>query len=452
LATLRNVGESQAKTKFLICETRVRGYSSHCLESQSLDKTISTGRTIDDGKSRIGSLDAIRAWAFLCLVPVVVQSYALVTTSGNVSLSSPLSGADGVIWILLQIFCADIGFILLVVAFGAGLKLHTQRQNVRPQKGRAQQRRRMKAFIAVGILLFALLGADPTFIALGLIGILSHRFIKWHNRKQLVLGTACIVVTAFMFAALAEILSLRAPDLMMEYGLSEMRLPIRIKPEFLALAQSGWTEQFLARLQPNILAVNGAVAGQMTLIGLGLALLGAAAMDRGLLTGGLPASRYVMMIAVGLGLGVPLSLVGILTAVSQAWEPPFLMGFGGLLKGIGSLLLTAAFASFVILVFKRGWFRRGRRMLERLGRSTLTWSILGLFFLAFYHHGYGLGHAGSGDRIAMIQFVALIWILIGVTSYFWFKYFHYGPFEWALRYWANETRPPLARLDKIFAP
>jgi len=397
-------------------------------------------------------LDAIRALALLCLVPVVVQSFALVEMNDDISLSSPLSGVDGVIWILLQIFCADIGFILLLVAFGAGLKLHHQKNSVRPQKGSMEQRRRMKTLIVIGVLVFVVVGADPTFLALGLIGILSQTLVKRPYRQQLVIGAASIAVTAVSFAAIAEVLALRAPDIMLEYGLSEMRLPIATAPELLSLAQSSWTDQVLARLEPDLVLANLVVTGQMTFIGLGLSLAGAAGLDRGFLTGRLPASRYVMMITIGFGLGVPLSLVGILTAVSQSWEPPFLMGIGGLVKGLGSLLIGAAFASFAILIFKRRWFVRGRRMLAHLGRSTLTWSILGLFALAFYHHGYGLGHAGESNRIGLIQFVGIIWISMGLLSYFWFKYFHYGPFEWVLRYWTNETRPPLARLDKIFAP
>ena len=416
-----------------------------------MSKAISAGQNIEDGKSRIGGVDAIRAVALLCLVPVVVQSYALVRVSDAVSSSSPLAGTDGVIWILLQIFCADIGFILLAIAFGAGLKLHALQQSMRPQRGKTQQQRRLRALVGIGLALLILLGAAPTIVALGLVGLLTLPLVEWNRRRQLIWGTACIAGTALVFATMAEILSIQAPDAMIEYGLSEMRLPVTIAPKFLALAQAGWMEQFLSRANPNMLLVTAIFAAEMTLMGLGLALLGAAAIDHGFLTGSLPASRYAMIIAVGFGLGVPLSIVGILVAVSQAWEPPFLLGVGGLLKTLGALLLSAAYASFIILIFKRRWFVRGRRLLGRLGQSTFSWSILGLFFLAFYHHGYGLGHAGSGDRIAMMQFVTLIWIMMGISSYFWLKYFHYGPFEWAWRYWAKETRPPFARLDKIFA-
>ena len=394
----------------------------------------------------------MRALALLCFVPVIVQSYALVAAHDSARMNSPLAGADGVIWILLQIFCTDIGFMLFALVFGAGLKLHKQNRSLRRDKADHQQRRRLTALVALGLVFIFVLGADQTLLALGLTGLLTLRLIGWTPQKQIILGCVLIAGSAFAFATFAEILSARAPELMMEYGLGDLRSPIMTKPDVLALAQSGWGQHFLSRLQPGVLLVTGLVTTQLVLQGIGLALLGAAATERGMLTGNLAASRYVMAIAVGVGIGIPLSLLGILTAVSQAWEPPFLMGFGGLLKGAGSLLLTAASASFIALMFKRQWFRRGQHLLSRLGRSTLTWSILGLCFLAFYYHGYGLSQAGIGDRIAMMQFVVLIWILISTVSYFWLRYFHYGPCEWALRYWTYETRPPLARLDKIFAP
>ena len=413
---------------------------------------ISKSQNIKHGEARIAGLDAIRAVAFLFLVPLVVQSYALVAAMDESRFSSPLFGADGVIWILLQIFCADVGFILLSVAFGASLKLHGLRQNLRQRKTADQQRRRLLALLALGLVLMFGLGADSTLVALGVIGLLAFAAMAWDSRKQLNIGLACIVVSALVFAATAELLAARMPEAMIEYGFGDMRLPVITDPESLRRAQSGWVDQLLARLRPASLLMNSIVALQLALQGLGLALIGAALAARGIFSGNLAASRHVMIMLVGLGGGVPLSLVGILMAVSQAWEPPFLMGFGGLIKGAGSLLLGAAAAAFVLLMFKRRWLHRTRRVLTRLGRSTLTWSVLGLLFLSFYYYGYGLGHAGTGDRVTMMRFVIPIWILICGLSYFWLKYFHYGPMEWVLRYWVNGTRPPLARLDKLFAP
>ena len=66
--------------------------------------------------------------------------------------------------------------------------------------------------------------------------------------------------------------------------------------------------------------------------------------------------------------------------------------------------------------------------------NYVTQSILmGLFF-----YGIGFGMFGKLQRFEIYYVVGITWIIQIIWSHLWFRYFQFGPFEWAWRqltYW-----------------
>jgi uncharacterized protein len=165
----------------------------------------------------------------------------------------------------------------------------------------------------------------------------------------------------------------------------------------------------------------------------GLMLLGMALHKWGILTAQRPARIYIRLAIIGCVVGFPLILDGVRRNFAAEWAFEFSLFIGFQFNYWGSLFVSMAYLSAVMLVVQSGILARARRTLAAVGRTALT-NYLGQSLVAtFIFYGHGLGLFGSVSRVQQVLIVVGIWAVQCVASVLWLRHFRYGPAEWLWR-------------------
>jgi uncharacterized protein len=145
----------------------------------------------------------------------------------------------------------------------------------------------------------------------------------------------------------------------------------------------------------------------------------------------------------GLSVGIGLSLVGALIAVSHVPGDRYDgWGIAGGLHMLANLPACLGYIGLVVLMLHSAGPASRIRVLAPLGRMALTNYLMQSVICGLYFYGYGLGHWGTG-RAQQLVFVALVFGLQLVFSHWWLARFRYGPMEWLWRGFTYRQVPPL---------
>lgn len=175
---------------------------------------------------------------------------------------------------------------------------------------------------------------------------------------------------------------------------------------------------------------------------LALMFLGMALFKWGFFSGFLPDRIYVWLLIIGYCIGYPLVFYSwdiLMTApnIVEFFEAnPF--NIRVLIQPLQRMLLGVGHVSLLILLLRRGFFKRLTNMLGAVGKMAFSNYIMHTAICSFIFFGYGLGYFGRLKYHELYYIVIAIWILQLVISPIWFKYFRFGPLEWAWRsltYW-----------------
>ena len=214
-------------------------------------------------------------------------------------------------------------------------------------------------------------------------------------------------------------------------------------PEFidaeLASYRGGWLEQMSKRVpmafffQTFLLTLGGIglKAGAMMLTGMGLYKLGVLSAARSVKT-------YLVMAAVGLGVGLPIVEFGVRQNFAHGWDVRYSFFFGTQYNFWASALVAIGYVGLVMLVVKLGAMRPVTRALAAVGRMALTNYLMQTVICTTIFYGHGFGQFGRFDRVEQIGVVAAVCAAQLIWSPVWLRYFRSGPFEWlwrSLSYW-----------------
>jgi len=206
----------------------------------------------------------------------------------------------------------------------------------------------------------------------------------------------------------------------------------------------GYWSRFRRELSGNVFRHSTAVytiyiqaSGSMMLLGLGLMKLGVFSASRS-------ARFYVVLVAVGYGIGLSLRAYGAYDNLAHNfdWTHRFETGaylvFNPATWQFSRLLVAVGHVGALMLIYKSGWLSWLMSSLAAVGRMALTSYIMQSIILNLLFHGYALGLYGLLERYQTLYVVITVWILQLVASPIWLKYFRFGPLEWlwrSLTYW-----------------
>jgi uncharacterized protein len=170
----------------------------------------------------------------------------------------------------------------------------------------------------------------------------------------------------------------------------------------------------------------------------GLMLMGMALYKWGVLTAQRSRKFYLAMTGIGLGVGWPVVIIGIVQNFAEGWSLEYAMFLGSQYNYWGSLLAALGYIGLVMLVSKSVTSEKRNSPLAAVGRMALTNYLVQTLICTLLFYGHGLGLFGQVERVTQLLIVIGIWALQLIVSPVWLRHFRFGPVEWlwrSLTYW-----------------
>ena len=141
---------------------------------------------------------------------------------------------------------------------------------------------------------------------------------------------------------------------------------------------------------------------------------------------------------------MPLIAFGIQQNFAADWDVSRFF-LGSLYNYFGSLPVSLAYASAIMLMCRRGTWVFLQRSFAAVGRMALTNYFAQTIICTTIFYGHGLGYFGEVDRVGQIIIVLGVWLFQIPFSLWWLESFRFGPFEWLWRSLSYLTFQPMRR-------
>ncbi len=376
-------------------------------------------QTADSGpvreSARITSLDLIRGVAVLGILLMNAVHFKF----GDAPYFNLIAGGsetwlDWVVGIFGEVFIDQKFMGLFALLFGAGMILFIDRASGRGRRAVVLNLWRNVLLLLIGVLHMLLWDGDVLrAYAISAVFLIALR--KLPNWALISVGVALFTLSAAL-ALLAQYMADTTST-----SLSGLWTPGEISDEEL---------------------IGLPVLSGYFLRALGMILIGAGLYRMGFMNGDLPARTYRLTAMVGLAVGLPLAVAGvIITAVSDySREVAFI---GQIPNTIGTIPASLGYMSLIILWNSRtdNWLKHRLRAVGRMALTNyLAQTVLGVLVLTTL-----LGDVDHVNRSAVLVFVFAVWALQVWWSQAWLSRFLFGPAEWLWRVATYRSGQPLRR-------
>lgn len=210
----------------------------------------------------------------------------------------------------------------------------------------------------------------------------------------------------------------------------------------IALYQGDYWSQLIYRFeggaQPNITNDGKELHGLGQLIdffcrSIGMMCLGMAAFKTGIISGHKAASFYVNLTVWGLGIGIPLSVMGLYLFYQYEFEAIYVLFIGRIPNQLATLFIAFGYVGLITLWCQTQKFAYLRFCLAAIGKMALTNYIAQTLICSYLFYGFGLGLYGQMNRLELFVIMVAIWCFQICASVVWLRFFVYGPIEWLWR-------------------
>jgi uncharacterized protein len=396
---------------------------------------------------RIISVDVLRGFALLGILMVNIQSFGFVDAKYmNPMATGEITGANYWTWWFTYVFFDSKFMTLFSALFGAGIVLMWERAKQTSRRPIRLHYRRMFWLMLFGLAHAYLLWYGDILFLYSLCGMIVYWASGLRPRYLIPLG--------FTLLAVAFGLSLMSGWSMPywdEAQIAEFKQMWSPSSEEVAnqtkAYRGGWLEQLPYRSENAFMMQTFLVAfwgfwraGGLMLVGMGLYKLG--------FFGAQWSSRsYAVSGVIAAVIGFTLILTGVNKLNAENWSVEYGFFFGQQFNYWGSLGLSFAYASAVMLVCKFNLFIWLQRSLAAVGQMALTNYLMHTMICTTIFYGHGLALFGQLSRMQLDLIVIAIWALQLWLSPVWLKRFRFGPFEWfwrSLTYWKSQSMARVA--------
>jgi uncharacterized protein len=393
-------------------------------------------------KERIVSIDVLRGFALLGILPMNIQYFSMVSAAYfNPTAYGDLHGANFLVWLLSHLLADEKFMTIFSMLFGAGILLMTSRIEKQGKPSAALHYRRMGWLVVFGMAHSYLLWSGDILFSYGLCGMVVYLFRKMRPRTLLALGLLTVAVGSASLIAYGIATSHWPPDQIQAATEQVWKPTPPMIANELAAYRGSWLQQMNYRVPDSIqmetvyfLAFTFWRASGLMLIGMALFKLGVFAARRS-------ASVYWSFIAVGSLIGVPTILYGTYRDFAHGWDFHYSFFYGAQFNYWASLLVSLGWIGAVMLACRSASLLHATRRLAAVGRMAFTNYIMHTVICTTVFYGHGFGLYGKIDRVGQFAIVFVIWILQLIISPIWLRYFLFGPLEWlwrSLTYWQLE--------------
>ncbi|MPY87829.1 MAG: DUF418 domain-containing protein [Luteitalea sp.] len=391
-------------------------------------------------------LDALRGFALLGILMMNIRIFSMPFAAYfNPTAYGSLDGANYWVWFLSHVFFDQKFMTIFSMLFGAGIVLMTGRAEARGDRPAVRHYRRMFWLLVFGLIHAYGLWYGDILVLYALCGLWVFLLRSRSPRTLLIVGALVLVVGSLLSIGGYFGIQQLPPGEVAEIE----RHMVRPVPEDLAREianyRSGWWGQMPDRVTRSLeFQLQVSVLWGLWRAG-GLMLIGMALFKQGVFTGRASQRLYVVFVAGGALIGLPLILWGMRTTQLRGWDSLEAFFIEGQWNYWGSLFLSLGYVGLVMLVATRGIFNRLIARLAAVGRMALTNYLLHTIICTTVFYGHGLGYFGSFSRTDQALLVIGVWVLQLVVSPIWLRHFAFGPFEWVWRALTYGHAPPFRR-------
>lgn len=376
--------------------------------------------SVISASARIDVLDMVRGLAILGIFILNIGGFALPSAAYLNPLYTPAASAtDIATWAVLSVLVQGKFLGMFALLFGATLMMlscYSQPWNMA----------RLLILGVIGLLHTALLWSGDILLMYSLTGVAACWII--HNvssRWWLKLVPVLILTGLFLlFFLLSEDGELK----LLYWQPSQEMLDYEV-----LIANTGGIAGMLDRIS----TISGMLMMMVVQYGwqlLAMMLLGATLMKNGWLKGAFPLSHYRRLAAWLLLPSLLLQAVVMWLEYLNGWS---IFWMGTISYPLADLLQPVQTTGLIALFYGlRPQLKPVAACLQRVGRTALSsyllQSVCGVILFEY------LGYFCQFDRLTLLAFVPLMWLINILFSTLWLRYFSQGPVEWLWRQAANK--------------
>jgi uncharacterized protein len=397
-------------------------------------------------KERIVSIDVLRGFALLGILPMNIQYFSMISAAyWNPTAYGDLRGANFWVWLLSHVFADEKFMTIFSMLFGAGILLMTSRVEAAGKPSAALHYRRMGWLILFGLAHAYLLWSGDILVAYGMCGLLVYLCRRFRPRTLLVMGVLAIAVASTSMTAYG-LWSQHWSPAQVQAAREQLWMPTpAIAAKEIAAYRGSWTAQMSFRV-PDSLQMETIFFVAFTFWRVtGLMLVGMALFKLGVFSARRPSSFYWTLIAVGLLIGIPVTLYGTYRDFAAGWDFRYSFFYGMQFNYWASLLVSLSWVGTIMLASKAAVLIPLTRRLAAVGRMAFTNYIMHTAVCTTLFYGHGFGLIGKVSRVGQFAIVLVIWAVQLVASPIWLCYFLFGPLEWLWRSLTYLQWEPLRR-------
>jgi uncharacterized protein len=379
---------------------------------------------------RIASIDMLRGFAVLGILLMNIQAFAMAGQLRWYPTSlGPLTGANLTIWLFSRLFADEKFIAILSMLFGAGILMTTAHVEDAGKPSTVLHYRRMGWLILFGLAHAYLVFSADILVSYALCGMLVYPLRKLRPRTLLILGVCLYLLSCVLFVAAA----FYGPLQTFNGWVTDQFHPIYNADRETALYRGNWIGQMQVRI-PDALIVQTVDFVTIYLWRIsGLMLAGMALMKWHVFEGRLLPHQYLNMMRKAWVIGLPLTVVSLLTILVPDWSYIWLNYAGFTINTFAAPIVSFGWIGVVMLLSSKESFQPFTLRLAAVGRMALTNYLMQSIICMFVFYGNGLGLFGRIDRTGQLAIVLAIWIVQRSLSPVWLQYFHFGPAEWLWR-------------------
>lgn len=174
--------------------------------------------------------------------------------------------------------------------------------------------------------------------------------------------------------------------------------------------------------------------------------MGMAFFKMGILTGEAPAKVYWWMLVIGLGLGLLISYLQMQQEVAYQYNRfEFTKHVSFSFYQFHRVFRSLGLFALLMLLYKSGVFKWLFALMRPVGQMAFTNYLMQSIICGLIFNSYGLGMYGKMQRIEIYYVVGAIWLFQIIFCNIWFRFYRFGPFEWAWRSLTYWKRMPLRK-------
>jgi uncharacterized protein len=428
---------------------------------------------------RVAAVDVLRGFALLGILLMNIADFGLPNTGMADVLDAPSPyDPDRLTGLAVSVLFEGKMRAIFSMLFGAGVVLLTSRAERRGDPGRVADvyYRRTLWLLAFGLIHAYFVWEGDILYDYAVGGLLLYPFRNARPRTLIALGVLLLAAMVPKMALHARHLEhLRAEAARADAAEAAGKAPTKaqrkardewkeelkdVRPTAEEIAaqiadhQGGYWHLFRKRAEEVVRAQSRDyylysfwdTAGMM-LVGMGLLKLGVLSAARSTRT-------YLIIIAAGLGLGLPAAATMVGMSHTRPLDPVG-VARAGMLYEPSRLASALGYVGLVMLVVKAGLFQPLSTRLAAVGRMALSQYLATSLACTLFFNGYGLGYYGQLRRHQIYYVVLAIWAVQLLVSPIWLRYFRFGPMEWlwrSLTYGHPQPMRASARGPEAFEP